>query len=81
MKKPLRVAYGRIFHEANAYSPVPTELSDFDAAESDCAKALFDAFEDELAVVADRENLLALVPAADSAASPDRVLSALRGDP
>jgi len=30
MKKPLRVAYGRIFHEANAYSPVPTELSDFE---------------------------------------------------
>lgn len=26
----LRIAYGRIFHEANAYSPLPTELADFD---------------------------------------------------
>lgn len=26
----LRIAYGRIFHEANAWSPLPTELSDFD---------------------------------------------------
>lgn len=26
----LRIAYGRIFHEANAYSPLPTEMADFD---------------------------------------------------
>lgn len=70
----------RFLEDLQSFDPA-TELSDFDAAESDCAKALFDAFEDELAVVADRENLLALVPAADSAASPDRVLSSLRGDP
>ena len=28
--KPLRIAYGRLFHEANAYSPVPTTLEDFE---------------------------------------------------
>jgi microcystin degradation protein MlrC len=28
--KPLRIAYGRIFHEANAYSPVATERDDFE---------------------------------------------------
>jgi microcystin degradation protein MlrC len=28
--RPLRIAYGRIFHEANAYSPVPTTLADFE---------------------------------------------------
>lgn len=28
--KPLRIAYGRIFHEANAYSPVVTERDDFE---------------------------------------------------
>lgn len=27
--KPLRIAYGRIFHEANAFSPVPTHPDDF----------------------------------------------------
>jgi len=29
-KKPLRIAYGRLFHEANAKSPVLTEREDFD---------------------------------------------------
>jgi microcystin degradation protein MlrC len=28
--RPLRIAYGRIFHEANAYSPIPTERPDFE---------------------------------------------------
>ncbi|MBL9108117.1 MAG: hypothetical protein JNM74_02555, partial [Myxococcales bacterium] len=28
-KKPLRIAYGRLFHEANAKSPVLTERDDF----------------------------------------------------
>lgn len=28
--RPLRVAYGRIFHEANAHSPVRTTLADFE---------------------------------------------------
>lgn len=28
-KKPLRIAYGRLFHEANAHSPVLTEVEDF----------------------------------------------------
>jgi microcystin degradation protein MlrC len=28
--RPLRIAYGRIFHEANTYSPVPTTRKDFD---------------------------------------------------
>ena len=28
--RPLRIAYGRIFHEANAYSPIPTTLEDFE---------------------------------------------------
>jgi len=28
--RPLRIAYGRLFHEANARSPVLTELSDFE---------------------------------------------------
>ena len=28
--RPLRVAYGRIFHEANAYSPLTTEREDFE---------------------------------------------------
>lgn len=28
--RPLRIAYGRIFHEANAHSPVLTELADFE---------------------------------------------------
>ncbi len=27
--RPLRIAYGRIFHEANAFSPLPTTLQDF----------------------------------------------------
>lgn len=27
--RPLRIAYGRIFHEANAFSPVPTVEADF----------------------------------------------------
>lgn len=27
--KPLRIAYGRIFHEANAFSPLPTTREDF----------------------------------------------------
>jgi microcystin degradation protein MlrC len=27
---PLRIAYGRIFHEANAYSPIATTLGDFE---------------------------------------------------
>lgn len=26
----LRIAYGRLFHEANAFSPIPTTLEDFD---------------------------------------------------
>lgn len=29
-KRPLRIAYGRLFHEANAYSPVSTTLGDFE---------------------------------------------------
>jgi len=29
-KKPLRIAYGRLFHEANAHSPVLTETHDFE---------------------------------------------------
>lgn len=28
--RPLRIAYGRLFHEANAWSPVLTELEDFE---------------------------------------------------
>src|SRR6185503_9738193 len=28
--RPLRIAYGRIFHEANAYSPLVTERGDFE---------------------------------------------------
>jgi microcystin degradation protein MlrC len=28
--KPLRIAYGRLFHEANAYSPIATTLADFE---------------------------------------------------
>jgi microcystin degradation protein MlrC len=28
--RPLRVAYGRLFHEANAYSPVRTTVADFE---------------------------------------------------
>ncbi|MCC6521288.1 MAG: M81 family metallopeptidase [Polyangiaceae bacterium] len=28
--RPLRIAYGRIFHEANAYSPLRTEQQDFE---------------------------------------------------
>ncbi len=28
--RPLRIAYGRLFHEANAWSPVLTELCDFE---------------------------------------------------
>ncbi len=30
MDRPLRIAYGRLFHEANAYSPLPTTLEDFE---------------------------------------------------
>ncbi len=26
---PIRIGYGRIFHEANAFSPLPTTLEDF----------------------------------------------------
>ena len=29
-QRPLRIAYGRLFHEANAYSPVRTTLEDFE---------------------------------------------------
>ncbi len=29
-KKPLRIAYGRLFHEANAHAPVRTTLEDFE---------------------------------------------------
>lgn len=29
-KKPLRIAYGRLFHEANSHSPVLTERDDFE---------------------------------------------------
>ena len=29
-RRPLRIAYGRLFHEANAYSPLPTTLDDFE---------------------------------------------------
>jgi microcystin degradation protein MlrC len=29
-KGPLRIGYGRLFHEANAYSPVPTTVEDFE---------------------------------------------------
>ncbi len=28
--RPLRIAYGRIFHEANAFSPLPTHREDFE---------------------------------------------------
>lgn len=28
--RPIRIAYGRLFHEANAYSPLPTTLADFE---------------------------------------------------
>lgn len=28
--RPLRIAYGRLFHEANTYSPVRTTLEDFE---------------------------------------------------
>ncbi len=28
--RPLRIAYGRLFHEANAFSPLPTELEAFE---------------------------------------------------
>ncbi len=28
--RPLRLAYGRLFHEANAHSPLPTTLGDFE---------------------------------------------------
>jgi microcystin degradation protein MlrC len=28
--RPLRIGYGRVFHEANAYSPLPTTRADFD---------------------------------------------------
>jgi len=28
--KKLRIAYGRLFHEANAYSPIATTLADFE---------------------------------------------------
>lgn len=28
--RPLRIAYGRIFHEANAFSPLPTTQADFE---------------------------------------------------
>jgi microcystin degradation protein MlrC len=28
--RPLRIAYGRLFHEANAHSPVPTTVADFE---------------------------------------------------
>ena len=28
--RPLRIAYGRIFHEANAYSPVLTSRADIE---------------------------------------------------
>ena len=30
MSRPLRIGYGRLFHEANAYSPVPTTFADFE---------------------------------------------------
>lgn len=29
MKRPLRIAIGRVFHEANVYSPIPSTLDDF----------------------------------------------------
>ncbi|HSO40790.1 MAG TPA: M81 family metallopeptidase [Labilithrix sp.] len=29
-QRPLRIAYGRLFHEANAYSPVRTTIEDFE---------------------------------------------------
>jgi microcystin degradation protein MlrC len=29
-QRPLRIAYGRLFHEANAYSPLETTLEDFE---------------------------------------------------
>lgn len=29
MTRPLRIGYGRVFHEANAFSPLRTELEDF----------------------------------------------------
>ena len=29
--KPLRIAYGRVFHEANSYSPLLTEREQFEA--------------------------------------------------
>ena len=28
--RPIRIAYGRLFHEANAFSPLPTTLEDFE---------------------------------------------------
>ena len=28
--RPIRIAYGRLFHEANAYSPLPTTIEDFE---------------------------------------------------
>lgn len=30
MSRPLRIAYGRVFHEANTHSPILTERSDFE---------------------------------------------------
>lgn len=39
-ERPLRIAYGRIFHEANAYSPLVTEREDFERFQAIDGEAL-----------------------------------------
>ncbi len=41
--RPLRVAYGRIFHEANAYSPLTADQGDFLRMHHVCDEALHEA--------------------------------------
>lgn len=41
--RPLRIAYGRLFHEANAYSPLLTGMADFERVHHLADRALADA--------------------------------------
>ena len=57
--RPLRVAYAKVFHEANVYSPLPTTLADFERFQYVQGPALAER------VRRDRWELPGLVPYAE----------------
>ena len=80
--KPLRIAYGRIFHEGNSYSPLLTEREHFEAFHYFEGQALLDLIsgpKHELVDVLKKAELTGVVDTAEKAGAVEAVplLSAL----